>query len=463
MKYNKFENQINKHFVADSAPVDTDALLAALGLDTEETQTKPFPWWILGIALITLVLIAGWINNQNKIETSIATVESQSSINQQIIQPTKKLTNINSEEESIINNDSAIMSTSFTIAKATNNTEKTTKLSSSDVTTIARTIQQKPNSILQPELTKPIFKSTVNNKITKINNEINSTTNKPFQGIEELRKVNPLPSIADMMMQKIKLPIRKIGTNGPECPSFGSSTPWHIALLAEVGVMKPMKELQSVNGDTAGAFDLRNNNENSKEAIQIGLYTKVSKGKSPFYLRAGAAYTRIAEQMNEKYNYTERDTTKGIISITTSASGDTITAIYGDIVTEKTFSGNSRRHYFVQLWDIPVAIGYEWQLGNSFYFGGEAGAQINISTGGSGLILRDINEYTEFSETVTNKTKVGMSYFGGLHIGKHISPRSSVQLSARMRYYPDHFSSVDPNIQQRYSLAGVHAGYVWRF
>ena len=37
--------------------------------------------------------------------------------------------------------------------------------------------------------------------------------------------------------------------------------------------------------------------------------------------------------MNLEYSYIKRDTTQGIISITVSQTGDTITTIYGDIIT----------------------------------------------------------------------------------------------------------------------------------
>jgi len=234
-------------------------------------------------------------------------------------------------------------------------------------------------------------------------------------------------------------------------------------LLAEIGVMKPMKELEYSGADSDSIFTLRELNENSKEAIQLGLHAKISKGSNPLYVRGGIAYTRIAEQMNESYDYTEQDTMRGLVSITTSMSGDTVTAIYGDIISETRFIGRTVKHYFLHLWDLPIAVGYELPVGGSFYVGGEVGAQFNVRTSGSGFIFRDVNDYADLSEVTTKETKVGMSYFGGLHFGKHLNKRSSIQLSARFRYYPSKFSTVDPDVEQRYNLAGLHAGYVWRF
>ena len=76
------------------------------------------------------------------------------------------------------------------------------------------------------------------------------------------------------------------------------------------------------------------------------------------------------------YSYTRKDTTQGIISVTVSQTGDTITYIYGDIIQERKISGNKTKYYSISLLDLPMAIGAEKRFG-SWFAGVEAGLSLN--------------------------------------------------------------------------------------
>ena len=480
MKYNNFEKHISESFLHDSAAVDTDALIASLGIPVAMEPKRRVAWWMLtGLALLSLLMVGlyyfmdvpmsahvsdassivtsdGMIGNSNAVSPILA--EQDESNNEKIINQELNSTEVlaNLEETKIQttvstgNENSAKIKMSKTTYGLIDKNESRNEL---------KTVVQ--HSATSQYLTTTTVVSSIDvsamlNKEKENSQEVNIT-----KVDNQSRMLDPLLPI-DILESTVVSEDDSPGLTEPECPSFSYRIPWNIALLAEVGVMKPMKDLENV-GSASSAFDLRDTNESSKEAIQIGLHAKISKGKNPLYVRGGAAYTRIAEQMNEEYDYIELDTTRGLISITTSMTGDTVTAIYGDVVSETRFTGRSEKHYFLHLLDIPVAVGYELPLGGSFYAGAEVGAQFNIRTSGSGLIFRDVNDYADLSEVTTKETKVGISYFGGFHVGKHLSKRSSIQLSARFRYYPSRFSTVTPNIEQRYNLAGLHAGYVFRF
>ena len=485
MKYKNFEKQISESFLHDSAAVDTDALIASLGIPVALEPKKRAAWWMLtGLALLSLVAIglyyftnvpmsiqgsdvssimigAGMNDNNNESSPVVAeydesTNDKTSNKESNTIEVKANKEEVNAEvSEPIINDNSGII-----FAKKNKVKETNTKYISKEKTVISEIAVSENFESSKYETPSNFALSTnadnvVKGEIDNINEE--STVN----NIGLNRVLEPLLPI-DILESGVVSEEDSPGLKEPECPSFSYRIPWNIALLAEVGVMKPMKDLMN-SGSTNSAFDLRERNESSKEAIQIGLHAKVSKGSNPLYVRGGAAYTRIAEQMSEEYDYIELDTMRGLISITTSMTGDTITAVYGDVVSETRYTGRSEKHYFLHLLDIPVAVGYELPIGGSFYAGAELGAQFNLRTSGSGLIFRDVNDYADLSEVTTKETKVGISYFGGFHFGKHLSKRSSIQLSARFRYYPSRFSTVDPSIEQRYNLAGLHAGYVFRF
>lgn len=488
MKYKNFESNIKNIFQQDTAAVDSDMLLANLGLplDTEPNR-KPIAWWVITSILVLAFVAstAGFFLLNGKSTAAKAsttnTVESMSNMdNGKLIKsvPATAISddqngnitnitaaNIDSESKTLksIANANVVNENKANINKANKNNEGITidnqssiinKESQSSNNYISDTSISENSEVSTAKISSEIYNTSISNPPVEYISETSTILNNDRQNIE-------ISSIEGLELNPFEIAADNVPFRGPECPTFSERSPVNFSLLAEIGLMEPIKDL-SYNGTPTSTFDYRKENENSKEAIQLGLHLKMAMDQSPFYLRGGVAYTRIAEQINEEYNYTELDTMRGIVSVTTSMTGDTVTAIYGDIVTETTFTGRTRRHYYLHLWDVPVAIGYETPVGD-FYVGGEVGAQINVSTSGSGLLMRDVNDYVELSEVENSETKVGMSYFGGIHFGKHLTAKSSVQLSARFRYYPSSFSTLDPNINQRYSLAGVHLGYVRRF
>jgi len=477
MKYKNFERQISESFLQDSAAVDTDALIASLGIPVAVERDRKFAWWMLaGLVLLALMLAGLYysmsINNDVVSSTKVSKVNiaaqengNANNINSVSVpldsdEEVKEINNL-SKSNGIIENEKEVNKNAKIVSYINKEERKTTTPIAENDKEQRKEIYSRSNELMTPaqyqsDISAEVAKEVIENNIVATSAEIKDIDN------TLTRRLTPISSVV-RLNSELESEKEYPGLPDPECPSFSYRIPWNIALLAEVGVMKPMKELQNNNAIVDSAFYLRESNEVSKEAIQIGLHAKVSKGSNPLYVRGGIAYTRIAEQMNESYDYTEQDTMRGLISITTSMTGDTVTAIYGDVISETRFTGRSVKHYYLHLWDLPVAVGYEMPVAGSFYIGGEVGAQFNFRTSGSGLIFRDVNDYADLSEVSTKETKVGMSYFGGLHFGKHLSKRSSIQLSARFRYYPSKFSTLDPNIEQRYNLAGLHAGYVWRF
>ncbi|MFM2393109.1 MAG: hypothetical protein RLZZ546_1091, partial [Bacteroidota bacterium] len=162
------------------------------------------------------------------------------------------------------------------------------------------------------------------------------------------------------------------------------------------------------------------------------------------------------------YEYVKKDTVQGIISMTVSQSGDTITVIYGDIVKETLYKGvNNRVHYF-HMFDFPIAVGYDFPFGE-WDLGLELGVNFNMGMRPKGEILNTPSSYVSISESGAYKTQIGLSYIAGLNLSKEIGARSKVYLSLRSRIIPTSFTNTNYDIQQKFTNVGLHLGYLWRF
>lgn len=261
----------------------------------------------------------------------------------------------------------------------------------------------------------------------------------------------------------VSLDNNRIKTNRKiECPTFTKKARMMIGIMPEAGVFFPFRSLKQVNAEPNMIFDLRNTKEKTYEGLQAALYLQIQKEKSPFYLRGGLQYERISEKMFLSYEYIEKDTVQGIISMTVSQSGDTITVIYGDIVKETLVKGiNNRVHYF-HMFDIPVSFGYDFPYGN-FNIGLELGVNLNLGMRPKGDLLTSPVNYTSIAETGAYKTHLGLSYIAGLNLSKDIGEKSKIYLSLRGKIRHNPFTTNEYQIQQRFTNLGLHLGYLWRF
>lgn len=244
------------------------------------------------------------------------------------------------------------------------------------------------------------------------------------------------------------------------CPSFERHSGFSFYIIPEIGVFKPLRKLEFLGAEPSEVFNLRKNNETSLEGLQAAIYGRVAHRNSGIYFQSGIYYSRQSERMNLEYNYTQLDTVQGIISITQSPTGDTLTVIYGDIVRETNVRGQTVAHHYFQTFDIPLAIGYERALGDSgFNIGVEAGIMLNISLTSSGRILSSTRDFTQVSDLNIFRSSLGVSYYGGVNISK-ILGYGRIYLGARLRHIPASFT--DPNfaIKQSYNHLGLHLGYI---
>ncbi|MBK8621098.1 MAG: hypothetical protein IPN79_04900 [Saprospiraceae bacterium] len=271
--------------------------------------------------------------------------------------------------------------------------------------------QDKSNTFISDRTTKSI--STTN--FTVPSNSTNPTT-KEVQGIMfqlpllERKDQNSLST-----MYGFKPKRRKV-----ECPTFQNKRKVLFFIQPEIGISSPIKSLEEKIIDNSEVTALRKENEKPLEGIHAALYGGVHLGRSPFYVKTGFSYSRLAERMDLSYNTTRMDTTFGIISVTQSQSGDTLTVIYGNIITERTVSGQKIKHYYHHLYDIPLCVGYQYPLTPRLMLGAEVGLVFNVGLRPKGEILTTTTEFCPCqSYIVRKKFGIGMESRIGCGVCAH--------------------------------------------
>lgn len=449
MEYNKFERQIANTLRQDEVSLDINALIDGI----HGNKKKDRKWMLLWFFVIGSILMAsglvyissgqlqgGSIVDVKENSKSIATSESNESLiqniqNQEDIFPATNNENnqLNSESSNVLANTNSLLKSKSLYKNG--KTRSTVQGSSSLKSPLATT-----NFIEQQNTSSDIFES---------DQEIVRTTN----------DLNPLSNLSS----NIIFDRPQVVTDKVVCPTFSSRHRWYIELIPEIGYFRPLKTLENTTGEQNNVFDLRNKNEKTLEGIQAALYLQLRKQKSPLYLKAGLSYARLTEKMQLDYSYTKLDTSRGIISVTVSQTGDTVTTIIGDIVTESKLSGKKVAHHSFSLYDIPVAIGYEKKMG-MWSFGIEGGVMLNLSMQASGSTLSTDTSFVALDALPNQyRTNVGLSYFGGLNVGRDFHRIGRIYLSARARFIPNTFTADTHRFRQSYNFLGLHLGYVYTF
>lgn len=245
---------------------------------------------------------------------------------------------------------------------------------------------------------------------------------------------------------------------GDGCANFGNYHTWRLDIIPEIGMFRPIKSLQSLGMLPNEAVDIRRENERSLEGIQLGVYGRLTHNFSNLYFQIGGTYTRLSERLTRDYSYIRTDTTTGIISLTVSQSGDTITTIYGDIYTQTEVSGSDRVHHYHNVLDIPLMVGYDFDA-RIFNVGIEAGVSLNLYLLSRGRIL---NNQLSFDDVTVNnpfRASLGLTYLGGLNVSRRFG-RGSAYLSLRYRHTPGSYTIDESNFQQFYNQVGLNLGYI---
>lgn len=449
MEYNKFERQIANTLRQDEVELDINALI--VGIHGEKKKDRK--WFLLWFFMIGSILVASGVvyvsSNHTQAESNVDAKENSKSV--ALSGSNHSLTQTSQNQKDIFtsthNNNNQLTATSSNILdnKNTNSLLKSKSLNKKGKT--QSTVQHNSSS-----------KSAL--ATTNFTEQQNTSSDIQESKPEITRTINDMNLLSNLS-SNIIFDRPQVVTDKVVCPTFSSRHRWYIELIPEIGYFRPLKTLENSTGEQNSVFDLRNKNEKTLEGIQAALYLQLRKQKSPFYLKAGLSYARLTEKMQLDYCYTKLDTTRGIISVTVSQTGDTVTTIIGDIITESRLSGKKVAHHSFSLYDIPVAIGYEKKMGR-WSFSIEGGVMLNLSMQASGSTL--VSD-TSFASVAPNqyRTNVGLSYFGGLSVGRDFNRLGRIYLATRARFIPNTFTTDAQRFRQSYNFVGLHLGYVYTF
>ena len=328
---------------------------------------------------------------------------------------------------------------------ATDNAGQNTRRQADQTTNTPVTFNPNEYVTFQPSLAK-------GEELVQLN--VTEQEQNQFEAVN-IRKIEENPEILNSSLvtpfSKPKFKIKKT----VECPSFSVRRKISAFIQPEFGLSLPQKMLQEKIPDVSDVTAYRKENEKSLEGIHAGLLAGCFIGKSSFYVSTGLAYTRITEKLDLSYNYTRRDTTFGIISITKSQSGDTVTVIYGDIVTESTVEGQKIRHHYFHAYDIPLTVGYQWVLSPGWNVNIEAGMLINFRLHTTGQVLKTLQDFTPVAKN-EYQSSLGLGYKAGLGIEYLLKPEIGLGVQARVQGYGKTFTSPNSNFQQKYIIPGAH-------
>ncbi|MBK9734049.1 MAG: hypothetical protein IPO92_03390 [Saprospiraceae bacterium] len=445
MRYREFEQHIANTLRKDEVSLDIHSLIESIH-GKKKKDRKILFFWFKSFSVLGILFISFYLVNGNKIFHDVSSNAS--------------VTPINIGNKTIEQSEpKEVLPENQTTAKILESTVSQTAVNDF-VKNISKKIN-KSNTIIHANANNKDEANSVLSNNLHISNESteSAVVNETMNGSLYLPKITSISSIPEPL-SKSNI---NINTDKIICPSFSNKSKLFLQLIPELGVFMPLKTLENVSGESNNIFTLRNQGEKSLEGLQAALYLRLRKGKSPFYVQGGLSYSRLTEKMKLNYSYTKKDTTQGIISITVSQTGDTITTIYGDIVKEKTISGSKIAHHTFSLLDVPLAVGYEKKF-NEWVLGIEAGVMLNISSSAAGKILASDTSFTSINIPANNfRTSLGLSYFAGFTIGKDFNNIGRIYLALRGRVLPSSFSGDQNRIKQTYQFAGLNVGYIYTF
>lgn len=467
MNYKELENNIRQQLGSHEVKMDTDQLVAAL---FNKKKKKPFPMWLLALAFAILAT-AGFMIIKNQIyksdylpqnpanyektpknvNASINNYNSEKTVAANEISKTEILKNSNDAE---INNSSELISNSVGSKKLNNNSYSQKRNIGNNnygaVKNSGPNYSSGENAFLTNEnLNIPENNSTF---ISKSNTQLKLTD---YKYLKIIPSKNALLVSDDVAELSNKYP-------GVKCPSFKRKKSLSFSLIPEVGVFYPMTTFENNSNPNSEVLDIRKQNETTLEGLQAAIYGKISMKSKPWYLKGGLNYGRITRKMTFDGSYIKRDTTIGIISITESQTGDTLTVVKGPIITETKITRKEVRHYFHHLWSVPLVVGYQKRF-EKFEIGGEAGVNINVRSNQSGYVMTAPDQFGYVKDAGLYRQKVGISYLAQVHVGLPVNEHNVFALALRANLNPNNFANAGTSLSEKYQIIGAHLMYELRF
>jgi hypothetical protein len=449
MEYKEFENHLSRSLANHTATVNIASLLESIHLSNKRKRRTAIYLWLLTGVMIGLTLLGLFFYNGSNNANS------------------KK--NIFKHKETTCD-----VNGSF---DAQNHTSQTLNEGQSSYSAVRESINASNTALSSNRIISPvryvkydISTDQRNNKLSSDEESIENIVSPAFDDRDitknESKVTNyAIGSLSSLPLGPLEIRKDKIGIDKVICPSFKINKGYglKVALIPEIGIFLPLKKLETSNSESE-VFQSRRASEKSLEGLDAALHARVHLGsKSNLYGQVGVSYSLLTERMTKKYSIERVDTIIGIISITKSQNGDTITTIYGPIYQTSRISGTKVRHYNLSMWDIPIGIGYEMPLG-VFDLGIEGGINLNLSLRSKGNIYQQDTLFANVQDVGNPvfKKRLGPSYYAGLSLSYPMGS-GKWYINSRMRYISDQFNQENNSIRQYYHFTGINLGYIRRF
>jgi len=157
------------------------------------------------------------------------------------------------------------------------------------------------------------------------------------------------------------------------------------------------------------------------------------------------------------------DSIEGIVKRVVQLNGDTVDII-GMLPRTTTYDYEKEIYNRYKMIDVPFIVGFEGGM-EKWSLGIQAGIFVNLALKTSGQVrnstTEDLNIGTNQSDIF--KSKVGLSYYGGIYIRRALSPNLDITIAPHGRFFAQDFNVDSYELKQRYSLIGVQAGLSYRF
>ncbi len=384
MKYQEFEKQIKTTLGEATENVDIDALIQDIHSNNSSGKKKFGLWFISLLALVLFITVGyGFVRNtqsQTPIDNASNIVLASNNHNTQYIEiqntqthktETETETENKTEEQNTKNRDKENNNSEATISR--NNLKNDINLTDENGKQITNNTTNKSLKRYKNNSQFSINNENIDNiKTSRVktgktetpsNRNINNYKKEQLELTSSTSvQKNKAIEIKEIKKRDIKLSNfndLKIKINDPKCYNFSSKASFNWKLGIELGVSNPFKNIENT-GKPGEVYLLREKHEQPLEGLSASVFARGNIGKNPLYLKLGVSYARIADNLEASFLTTTMDTTQGIISITKSENGDTLTIITGDIISEITTQRDVKKHYYFHLYDVPFGIGYDF-------------------------------------------------------------------------------------------------------
>ena len=240
------------------------------------------------------------------------------------------------------------------------------------------------------------------------------------------------------------------------CYDFGKNNSLRYLLDLYVAPQYSLRTLTDPTGTMANHIADRDSTESSLFAYTIGGRASVAMSNG-LALRAGLSYTEIQERFD--LNIANEKKTIREIDIITNGMGDTTRIDTTTFI--QTGTRKIRRFNYLRSFDIPVMLGYSFDIGNvALEF--NAGAIFNIHFRSRGTFLSPfmtghIASYTRNDPEYIDafKTNIGISYYGSAALSIPMNKRFDFLIEPHVRYTPKSITSATYAVDQKHLLSGV--------